>query len=92
MDLSCALVTRESLSKLADFLTESATKPDPDASFCEQLCAAVRDGGSKPIIVPTTVERWAELGLMGLLNLKQQLASRPESAIATPTPEPAVAT
>jgi len=92
VDLACALVTRDTLTDLASFLTESATDPDPDASFCEQFCASVSARGSKPIIVPTTVERWAEIGLMGLLNLKQQLAARQESATATPTPEPAFAT
>ncbi|MCH7701071.1 MAG: hypothetical protein IID37_05235 [Planctomycetes bacterium] len=92
VDLACALVTRDTLGELAGFLTQSATDPDPDASFCEQFCSAVIARGHNPVIVPTTVERWAEIGLMGLLNLKQQLAARKESAVAMPTPEPVGAT
>ena len=92
VDLACALVTRNTLDEVAAFLTESATDPDPDESFCEQFCAAVSARGNKPIIVPTTVERWAEIGLMCLLRLKQQLAARQQAESQPQTPEPALAT
>jgi len=91
VDLSCALVTRDALDGLSTFVADSATEADPDASFSDLLCESVRARGRKPIVIPATVERWAEVGLLGLLRLKQQLADGRAGETAGQAPEPALA-
>lgn len=87
-DLACSMIQRDLCRHAFPALRFAAGEPDPAAAFAEHFLDLVRSAtGADPMVAPVCVEHWRDVGLLGLLRLKQSLrADR-----TTPSPNPVAA-
>ena len=86
-DLACALLKRDTCRHTPEALAYAAARPDPARAFNERYCDLVRrDTGRNPIVAPVHTERRADLGLLGLLQLKHKLQHEQETEGRRPQP------
>lgn len=77
IDPACVLLRRETLSAVPSVLRLLDQGPHADRVFMSHWCRTVRQQTARlPIQAPLTVERCAEVGLLGLLNLKLRLKAQ----------------
>ncbi len=73
IDPACALIERDMFLQVAPALQLVDHSPDADRQFLHRWCDIVTRYAGRPILqAPYTVERRAEVGLLGLLNLKMR--------------------
>ena len=74
IDPACVLIRRETLRHVQPVMQTISPGPNADRLFAHQWCQAViSETGQPPLQIPLTVERKAEVGLLGLLHLKIRL-------------------
>jgi len=74
VDLACTLLRRDTWQHVSPALHHAIDQPDPERAFCGKLVELVRAAtGRKPVVAPLLVERRGDVGLLGLLQLKQRL-------------------
>lgn len=74
VDLSCCMLRRDVFGHVPAALRHAIEQPDIERAFIEQLLKLSRAAnGVGPVVAPVMVERRADLGLLGLLQLKSQL-------------------
>lgn len=77
VDPACLLLQRDALGYVTEAMAGVDNGPDADREFAHAWCNAVTEAtGRLPMQVPLTVERHAEIGLKGLLDLKMRLKAR----------------
>lgn len=90
VDLSCAMIDRSLLEHVLPRVPLDDLGPHPDHAFMQRFCqTATEITGLRPRVIPLTVERRAEIGLRGLLNLKMRLKSQFRAQQERPAPQPA---
>ena len=84
IDPACVLIERDALRHVPPSLRGDDVGLDADSNFMSRWCKAVADDtGRRPLQVPLTVERRAEVGLAGLLQLKLKLKSKLRAELQT---------
>ncbi len=77
VDPACVLIRRGTLACVADVARLPGHGPQTDLSFGHGWCKAVTTAsGQPPVVVPMTVERRCEVGLLGMLQIKMRLKSQ----------------
>lgn len=84
IDPACVLIKRDALEHAPASLRGDDVGLDADSNFMSRWCNTVAEAtGRRPIQVPLTVERRAEVGLAGMLQLKMKLKSKLRAELQT---------
>jgi hypothetical protein len=77
IDPACALIERSAFPLVATALKLVDHSPSADEQFLHRWCQSVTTSAGRPILqAPFTIERRAEVGLLGLLNLKMRFKAQ----------------
>ena len=83
VDVSCALIDEAVFGLVPPALRETVDDPRRELAFSERLAELAREQtGRSPVVAPVVVERLADVGLLGLAQLKARMSAKPPAAPA----------
>jgi hypothetical protein len=82
------MITPDTCRHAVEAMTAAIGAADVGRAFSEHFCDLVRrETGRSPTVAPVCVERLADVGLLGLLQLKHRVLSQQKSS-GQGAPEP----
>ncbi|MBU0717342.1 MAG: hypothetical protein KJ749_03760 [Planctomycetes bacterium] len=88
VDTACCVIHCDVCQHAVTALAESVSQPNPTRAFDERFCDLVRkQTGRDPMVAPVFVERSADIGLSGLLRLKQKLQADQQTQVREDQPQ-----